>query len=296
MSNIVKPRILVMGATGQVGGKTIDFLLSDTSIEIVAAVRTPEKAAPFNEIGIETVILDFDDESTHMDAFKHIDRVFMVTAYTVEMLRQSKALLDNAKKSGVKYIVHLGACGPDDTSIGHWAWHQFVERYIEWAGFSYTHLRPQDFMQNLLGYGGKGAIGDGVLHHYVADARMSWVDVDNVAEVAAVTLAHPELHVGKTYRLGYDAKNFNEIAALMTSIVGKPFRYEALSPDVFLQSMIDAGAEMAYMGCVYDHFKRYAAGTIPGADDTFDTFYEITGKQPVKWADFIEKHKAELDY
>jgi uncharacterized protein YbjT (DUF2867 family) len=33
-----------------------------------------------------------------------------------------------------------------------------------------------------------------------------WVDVDNVAEVAALTLAFPELHAGKTYRLGYDAK------------------------------------------------------------------------------------------
>jgi uncharacterized protein YbjT (DUF2867 family) len=39
MSNIVKPRILITGATGQVGGKTIDFI-SNTSIEIVAAVRT----------------------------------------------------------------------------------------------------------------------------------------------------------------------------------------------------------------------------------------------------------------
>jgi len=296
MSSTIKPRILITGATGQVGGKTIDFLLSNTSIEIVAAVRTPEKAVPFTEKGIETVILDFDDESTHIPAFKNIDRVFIITGYTVDMLRQSKVLLDNAKKAGVKHVVHLGACGPDDTNIGHWAWHQLIERYIEWSGFSYTHLRPQDFMQNLLSYGGEKVIENGVLHHYVSGARLSWVDVDNVAEVAALTLAHPKLHAGKTYRLGYDAKTFGEIATLMTSIVGKPFRYEPLSPDIFLQSMIDAGAEMAYMGCVYDHWKRYAAGTIPGADNTFGNFYEITGKQPTKWTDFIEKHKAELDY
>jgi hypothetical protein len=41
--------------------------------------------------------------------------------------------------------------------------------------------------------------------------------------------------------------------------------------------MKDSGAEMAYMGCVYDHWKRYAAGTIPGADSTFENFHEITG-------------------
>jgi hypothetical protein len=48
--------------------------------------------------------------------------------------------------------------------------------------------------------------------------------------------------------------------------------------------MKDSGAEMAYMGCVYDHWKRYA-GTIPGADSTFENFHEITGKQPTKWID-----------
>jgi hypothetical protein len=75
----------------------------------------------------------------------------------------------------------------------------------------------------------------------------------------------------------YDAKKFSEIAALMTSIVGKPFRYPP-SPDVFLQSMKDPGAEMAYMD-VYDHWKRYAAGTIPGADSTFENFPQVNSLQ-----------------
>jgi uncharacterized protein YbjT (DUF2867 family) len=58
-------------------------------------------------------------------------------------------------------------------------------------------------MQNLLSYGGKKVIAWGT-SSLCFGARLSW-DVDNVAEVAA-TLAFPELHAGKTYRLGYDAK------------------------------------------------------------------------------------------
>jgi NAD(P)H dehydrogenase (quinone) len=296
MSNTTLPKILITGATGQVGGKTIDFLRSNESVEIVAAVRSPQKAGYFTDKGIATVILDFDDESTHQSALKGIDRVLIVTGYTVDMLRQSKAFLDSAKKAGVKHVVHLGACGRDDTTVAHWAWHQLIERYIEWCGFSYTHLRPETFMQNVLSYGGKKAIENGIIHAYVKGARLSWVDVADVAQVAALALAYPQVHKGQTYRLGYDAITFTELAALMTAIVGKPFRYEPLAPEVFLKSMADSGAEMAYMGCVYEHWKRYAAGTIPGADDTFDNFPVITGKQPVMWADFIEKHKAELDY
>ncbi len=290
------PRTLITGATGQVGGRTLEYLRARDEVQIVAAVRSSAKAAAFKQQGIASVILDLDDESTHLPALDGIDRLFVVTGYTVDMLRQSKALLDNAKKSGVQHVVHLGACGRDDTTVAHWAWHQFVERYIEWHGFSYTHLRPETFMQNVLSYGGKRVINNGVLSGFVADARLSWVDIEDLAQVAAVSLARPDLHGGRTYRLGYDAVTYGELAALMTRIVGQPFRYEPQAPEAFLQSMIDAGAEMAYMGCVYDHWKRYAAGTIPGADDTFDNFPKITGKQPTRWAAFIERHKADLAY
>jgi NAD(P)H dehydrogenase (quinone) len=270
--------------------------LNEKGIEIMAAIRSPEKAAALTARSIATVILDFDDESTHRAALKGVNRMFVVTGYTVDMLRQSKGLLDNAKKAGVQHVVHLGACGRDDTTVAHWAWHQFVERYIEWSGFSFTHLRPEAFMQNVLSYGGEKTIKNGVINAFVQDARLSWVDVDDLAQVAASALAHPELHGGKTYRLGYDAVSFGQLAQLMTAIVGQPFRYEPLAPEVFLEAMRSAGAEMAYMNCVYDHWKRYAAGTIPGADDTFDNFPAITGKQPTKWADFIQRHKAELAY
>jgi NAD(P)H dehydrogenase (quinone) len=292
----VKNKVLITGATGQVGSKTVEFLLASKEVEMVAAVHSPEKAAAFADKGLATVTLDLDDEGTHLPALKGINRLFLVTGYTVDMLRQSKAILDNAKKAGVQHVVHLGACGRDDTTVAHWAWHQFVERYIQWLGFSYTHLRPEAFMQNMLAYGGKRTIVDGVVNAFVDGARLSWVDVEDVAQVAAVALAHPELHGGQTYRLGYDAVTFAELAELMTAIVGQPFRYEPVPPEVFLESMRGAGAEMAYMNCVYDHWKRYAAGTIPGADDTFDNFPVITGRQPTKWVDFIEKHKAELAY
>ncbi|RZK66548.1 MAG: NAD-dependent epimerase/dehydratase family protein, partial [Pedobacter sp.] len=64
----MKPKILITGATGQVGSKTIDFLLANKEIEIIAAVRNKDKAAEFNSKGIATVFLDFDDELTHQPA------------------------------------------------------------------------------------------------------------------------------------------------------------------------------------------------------------------------------------
>ncbi len=291
-----KPTVLITGATGQIGGDTLRNLQADQSITLVAAVRSHAKAQPFAAQGIRTVIMDFDQEHTLAPALEGIDRALLVTGYTVDMLRQSKAFIDQAKKSGVQHLVHLGACGRDDTTIGHWAWHQFVERYIEWSGFSFTHLRPECFMQNLLSYDGTRAVINGVIEQYTGDARFSWVDGEDVARVAAQALLHPDRHAGQTYRLGYDVQSYGDIAAIMSRVLGQPFRYDAQSPDVFVENMRAAGAEMAYMNCVHDNFTRMAARQIPGVEETFDNFSQITGRQPVRWEDFVEKHRKVFAY
>ena len=207
------------------GGALIPHLLASDSVEVVAASRKPTKATT---LGVPAVYLDLDEFNCIQPALKGIDRIFLMTGYTVDMLRQSKDLVDAARKTGAEQIVHLGACGDDDTHVGHYGWHQFIERYIASSGIRYyTHLRPEMFMQNLLGYGGESFVEEGVIRQYIGNARLSWVDCDDVAAVAAEALLDPEKHHGKTYRMGYEAKNYSEIAEVMTKLIGKPFRYEA---------------------------------------------------------------------
>ena len=291
MSN--KPRVLVMGATGQVGGSVASLLSANPKLSIVAAARDPAKAG---HLGIPVVTLDLDRIETFTPALQGIDRIFMATGYTVDMLRQSKDLVNMAKKAGVKQIVHLGACGDDDTRIAHYGWHQFIERYIEWSGVTFTHLRPEIFMQNLLGYGGESYVREGVIRHYVGNARLSWVDCDDVAAVAANCLTDPERHSGKTYRLGYEAKSFDEVAATFTDTLGQPFSYAPRSPAEFLRNVLAAGAEPAYMKCVFDSYSDLSAGKDIGADQVFETFTRITGGHPRTIADFARRYADRFRY
>jgi len=252
-----KPRILVTGATGQVGKQVIPHLAANKNVETVAAVRSPEKA---QGIGVHVVYLDLDKPETIAPALEGVDRAFMVTGYTVDMMRQSKDFRNIARKAGVKYIVHLGACGDNHTRVAHYAWHQFIERYIEWCGFSFTHLRPEIFMQNLLGYGGQSFVKNGIIRHYVGKARLSWVDVEDVAAVAAACLLNPKKHHGQTYRLGYEAATFDDIEAIFTRVSGQPFSYEPRPSKEFYETVLAAGAEPSYMKCVFDSYTDYAAG------------------------------------
>jgi NAD(P)H dehydrogenase (quinone) len=288
-----KPRILVMGATGQVGGAVVRLLKTNPLIEVVAAARDLVKA---QALQVPVVHLDLDNIDTFAPALEGVDRLFMATGYTIDMLRQSKDLVNHAKRAGVTLIVHLGACGDDDTRVAHYGWHQFIERYIEWSTIPFVHLRPEIFMQNLLGYGGERYVNEGVIRHYVGAARLSWVDCDDVAAVAARCLVDPDAHVGSTYRLGYDAKTYTDIAELMEQALGKPFRYEARSPSEFLSHVLAAGAEPAYMKCVFDSYSDFTNGLDQGADEVFDNFPALVGRQPRLLTDFIRDHADEFRY
>jgi NAD(P)H dehydrogenase (quinone) len=289
----IKPKILVLGATGQVGKGIIPHLLADPNVEIIAAARSPERAG---KLGISARYLDLDKPETIAPALEGIDRVFMLTGYTIDMMRQSKDFLNIAKKVGVKYVVHLGACGDNDTRVAHYGWHQFIERYVEWCGFSFTHLRPEIFMQNMLGYGGESYVQKGVIRHYIGKARWSWVDIEDVSAVAAACLLDPEKHHGQTYRLGYEAATYDEIAAIFTKVIGQPFSYEAHSPDEFYQNVLAAGAEPSYMKCVFDSYTALTNGTAVKPDEIFNNLPSIIGRQPRTLADFAKKHADKFRY
>jgi NAD(P)H dehydrogenase (quinone) len=291
--NPSRPRILVTGATGKVGSALIRRLREVPGIQVVAGVRSPHNAG---HLGVEVVHLDFDKEETLEPAMRGVDRVFMMTGYTVDMFRQSKAFVNAAKRAGVEYMLHLGACGDDDTRVAHWGWQQFVERYIEWAGFSFTHLRPDIFMQNLLGYGGARAVNEGVIRHYVGAARISWVDTDDVAAVAAQCLIAPDVYAGKTYRLASDVKSYDEVAQALTEAIGKPFRYEARPAQEFIDKVIAAGADRAYMESAYENYAEYSAGKEPEAGAPFSVMEALLGRPGSTWADFAARHREEFEY
>jgi NAD(P)H dehydrogenase (quinone) len=286
-------RVLVLGATGQVGRPTVERLLRHEGVEVLAGSR---RADAVSVPGARTVVIDLDRPETIGPALDGVNGIFLLTGYTVDMLRQSKALVDAARRASVSHIVHLGACGGDDTDVAHYGWHQFVERYIEWSGIGYTHLRSEVFLQNLLGYSGVRTVNEGVIRHYVGNARQVWIDVDDVAEVAATVLASPERHLGATYRLGYDLKGYDEIAAIMTRVLGKPFRYEAHPPEEFLRNVLAAGGEPAYMDCAYRSYIRLGTTGIPGSEEVFDNFEALTGRPPTLVEDFVRKHADAFAY
>jgi NAD(P)H dehydrogenase (quinone) len=83
---------------------------------------------------------------------------------------------------------------------------------------------------------------------------------------------------------------------VLTEVLGKPYTYEPRPPAEFLENVLDAGAEPAYMKCVFDSYSDLTNGVDIGADEVFDNFPTITGRSPKTVADFVRRNADRFRY
>jgi uncharacterized protein YbjT (DUF2867 family) len=131
------PRVLVTGASGNVGG-AVAAALDRTHGEVIAvrASRRRNTVEKWEQRGMRAVFLDLDDPETFPAALEGIDRAFLSAGYTSAMNEQGKTLVDAAEDAGVNFIVHLGVFGDGRSTDPHFAWHELVERLTPHKGLS----------------------------------------------------------------------------------------------------------------------------------------------------------------
>ena len=142
--------LLVLGVSGQVGKLVAKNLRRRDAQFSVGTRRKANLEVLADQFGASRFI-DLDDPRTFDEALKNVTGIFLITGYTVDMLVQSKTLIDAAKRNGVNHVVHLGAFTRErDTYTTVFAWHQMIEAYLRDSGVAWTNLHPNMFMQNLL--------------------------------------------------------------------------------------------------------------------------------------------------
>jgi len=129
--------LLVLGATAQVG-KLVAKHLKRSEANSSAGSRRKENLKELADQFGASRSIDLDDPRTFDQALKDVAGIFLITGYTLDMLVQSKSLIDAARRNGVKHIVHLGAFTTDrDAYATVFAWHQMIEIYIQASGVAW---------------------------------------------------------------------------------------------------------------------------------------------------------------
>ncbi|MCD8872237.1 NAD-dependent epimerase/dehydratase family protein [Staphylococcus gallinarum] len=243
-------RILVIGASGRVGSKVVKYLdENNEGIIIRLATSRPETAETWINEGREAVVLDLNNSETFPKALENVNRVFLLTGYTSDMLHQSKRLVDAAVDAGVDHIVHLGVFTSRRDMIPHFNWHDLVETYIESSGINWTHIHPNVIADTTL-------IIDPPITETKSftvnwgNASQGWVFAEDIGAVSAKVLKEgPDKHGGANYWLSTEVLTSLEVADILSEVSGQNIEVNMGSPETVEAyiSQIESPSVRAYM-------------------------------------------------
>ncbi|MFD2613129.1 SDR family oxidoreductase [Paenibacillus gansuensis] len=276
--------ILVTGFTGTVGREVADALIS-MGESPVCAVRNPGKAEADFAGSYEFVKLDYNDPQTYGSALKGIDRVFLMFPPEISFAA-FHAFIGKMKEEAVKHITYLSL---KDVQYVPFLPHFKNEKEIKRTGIPYTFLRAGYFMQNLNLFLLDELREEDRIFVAAGRGKTSFIDVRDIAEVAALSLIEPEKHRNASYPLtGSESLDFFKVADMMTEVLGRKITYTNPTVKDFKIRMLSKGLDSGYVQVVTGIHFATKLGLAKGVTKVFQ---ELTGKQPRSMKQYLEDYK-----
>jgi len=216
----MKPEILIVGASGNIGSGVVELLHKQD-----IAVRVAGRSLPTDERveGIEPVFFDYDAPDSWLPALQGIKRVFMIPKVG-DPYPDSTVMpfIDKAREAGVEHIVFSTAMGLDKD----WRVLSVAEDHLVKSGVPYNILRPGWFMQNFNPGYMLHAIRNGAISLPGSDdCKLSFIDTRDISAVAVEVLCNDD-HRGKAYTLtGPAAFTWPQTARLLSQACGHQVDY-----------------------------------------------------------------------
>src|SRR2546423_2452954 len=228
--------ILITGASGSVGKAVLLEAIRRES-KVRAMYRSKEEAAKAPS-GCEAVLADYADKQSLRKVLHRVDSVYVVCSPIPQLVELESRMLEACKQAGVKHVVLNSALGAGDYPKSFPSWHRQVEDKLKSSGMSYTILRPNGFLQNIVTYNAASIRAQGAFYVAMGDAKVSYLDVGDIAAVAVRAL-HGGAHAGKTYELnGPEAISNQELAKRISKAAGRTGNYVEIPESAKREAML----------------------------------------------------------
>ncbi|ADE12465.1 SDR family oxidoreductase [Sideroxydans lithotrophicus] len=234
--------IVVTGATGQLGHLVIKALLKKVPASgIVAAVRNVDKAKDLAALGVQVRFADYNQPASWDAALKGADKVLLISSSEIgQRAKQHKAVIDAAKKAGVKLLAYTSVLRADTSPLGLAAEHRETEAYIRASGVPFVLLRHGWYTENYTA-GIPGALAHGAVYGCAGNGRISSAARADYAEADVAVIA-ADGQSGKVYELAGDsAYTLAELAAEISRQSGKDIGYVNLLEAEYKNVLIKVG-------------------------------------------------------
>lgn len=284
-------KILITGASGNIGQELIHFLYQNHSItvDIIAGIRSlampPKSLSKYSKL--QYVHFDFTNPNTFNQALDGVQTVFLLRPPALaDVPRIFVPLIKAFEKNHVKQVLFLSVQGADKIKMIP---HYKIEQLLLNSQLDYIFLRPSYFMQNLSTTLHQDILKENQIFLPAGKALFNWVDVANIGEAAAILLTNFETYKNQAFDLtGSELLNFETVAQLLTQALHKNIRY--VSPNLirfYIKKKRQGHTTSMILVLIMLHFlPRFSKPT------TLSNNYNLlTGKKPTLLADFIARER-----
>lgn len=263
--------IVVLGGNGKTGRRVVDRLRASGQ-NVRPASRSTE------------IRFDWEDRSTWAQALSGASRAYI--AYQPDLavpgaLATVTALFEQAVASGVKRLVLLTGRGEVEA--------EQAEDALKASGADWTILRCSWFSQNF----SESFLADAIRDRFVAlpvrPVPEPFVDVDDIAEVAARVLTQ-DGHAGQLYELtGRSAISFPDAVAMIARATGRDIQFMPVPAEDYRAGLQQAGLPQVEVDLVL-----YLMGTILDGrnQQPTDGVQRVLGRPARDFADYVQRSAA----
>ena len=278
--------IAVTGATGKLGRFVVAGLLEKVpAAEIIAAVRTPEKAADLAALGVQVREADYDKPGTLEAALAGAEKVLLISGNDVsgDRVAQHQAVIDAAKNAGVTLLAYTSILHADTSPLKLAGVHQKTEENIKESGLPFVFLRNGWYFENQTGALGP-AVQHGAIMGCAGEGRFASAAIADYAAAAVAVLTQPNQE-NKIYELAGDFPyTLAELAAQVTKQAGKTVAYHALAPDAYQAALVGFGLPAFLAEMLADAELGAAQGKL---NDTSGDLHALIGRPTMTLADAV---------
>ena len=270
--------ILVIGGRSKIGAALIADLLGRGQ-RVRALVRAGEPADSL-PTAVEAASGDLADEGSLVMAMEGIEKVFLLSSPHPDAVGWHRNAINAARRTQVRLLVRSSILGADRESPADFiSAHAACDRYLEDSGLPYVIVRPNLFLQNVPESTIPSIDGSGTFYVNAGQARISMVDTRDVAAVAAAVLTEPG-HAGARYDVtGPEALSYADVAAKLTSVLGRQVTYVSAPDDAVRQRLLGAGLNEWFANALVGLYQDYRrSGTSGYAAQVTGTIQRLTGR------------------
>ena len=277
--------IAITGATGQLGRLVIEALVKKIPAgQLIAAVRSPEKAADLARQGVQVRAADYNKPETLVAAFAGVEKLLLISGSEVgQREAQHKAVIDAAKTAGVKFIAYTSLLHADKSPLGLGIEHRATEALLQASGVPFALLRNGWYSENYA-----ASIAPALAHHAFIGAadrgRIASASRQDYAEAAAEVMLRDD-QAGKVYELaGDDHYKLAQFTAEIAAQSGEKVDYINLPQAEFADALKNAGLPEGLADMLADSDAGAAQG---GLFDDSHTLSKLIGRATTPYQDVI---------